>query len=479
MNSPTNEKPESDLKIERQKFQLHKNGYEGITKAIESLKENDTKEVQKIELVQGETNDLATAFFSMLRGKQGNDGKTPTKEELTSIIKPLIPAPIHGKNGKDYVLTNKDKEIIANLIKVPVVKKVIEKTERIVEKPFTIDKTVREVVEVAKYELGEDIVKKINDLKKAVFPIDSIIGLSEALSRRPSSGGGISSLRQLTDVDYSGLSQDSQGRYILGSGSGGGGSQTPWTSDIDAAGFTLYGNSTAAGNLQLSSTSHATKGDILFGTRMVYDEVNNRLAMGTATGVARINLPDAGTTIADGISQGDISIYRSAATTIRIGSSSISTRYLSIGITAGNQTISAGGSSTTPALILATTQTGTPILTLGSTNNVATLTRNVNDANTLFTLTQTHASSTGNIQDWANSSGVVSAMTRAGNLAIGATSTVASAALEIVSTTKGLLIPRMTTAQRTAIASPAEGLHVYDLTLNAPYYYNGTSWVAY
>ena len=44
---------------------------------------------------------------------------------------------------------------------------------------------------------------------------------------------------------------------------GGGGSQTPWTSNINAAGFTLQGNSTASGNLTLDSTSDATKGFVL------------------------------------------------------------------------------------------------------------------------------------------------------------------------------------------------------------------------
>jgi len=43
---------------------------------------------------------------------------------------------------------------------------------------------------------------------------------------------------------------------------------------------------------------------------------------------------------------------------------------------------------------------------------------------------------------------------------------VASAALEIVSTSKGFLPPRMTTAQKVAISSPAAGLVVYDTTLN-------------
>ena len=53
----------------------------------------------------------------------------------------------------------------------------------------------------------------------------------------------------------------------------------------------------------------------------------------------------------------------------------------------------------------------------------------------------------------------------------------ASAQLEVVSTTKGFLPPRMTTTQKNAIATPASGLQVYDTTLNQMSYYNGTSWV--
>jgi hypothetical protein len=54
-----------------------------------------------------------------------------------------------------------------------------------------------------------------------------------------------------------------------------------------------------------------------------------------------------------------------------------------------------------------------------------------------------------------------------------------SSILDVRSTTKGLLIPRMTTAQRTSIASPENGLLVYDLTENQFFYYNSstTSWV--
>ena len=42
----------------------------------------------------------------------------------------------------------------------------------------------------------------------------------------------------------------------------------------------------------------------------------------------------------------------------------------------------------------------------------------------------------------------------------------ASAILDVKSTTKGLLIPSMTTTQRNAIVSPAEGLLIYNLTSN-------------
>jgi hypothetical protein len=50
--------------------------------------------------------------------------------------------------------------------------------------------------------------------------------------------------------------------------------------------------------------------------------------------------------------------------------------------------------------------------------------------------------------------------------------------LEIMATDKGLLIPRMTTSQRTAISSPATGLVVYDSDMNSFWYYNGTAWQA-
>src|SRR5437773_1228996 len=51
-----------------------------------------------------------------------------------------------------------------------------------------------------------------------------------------------------------------------------------------------------------------------------------------------------------------------------------------------------------------------------------------------------------------------------------------SAMLDIKTTSKGLLIPRMSSSQRTAISSPATGLMVFDTDTNTFWYFNGTAW---
>jgi hypothetical protein len=56
------------------------------------------------------------------------------------------------------------------------------------------------------------------------------------------------------------------------------------------------------------------------------------------------------------------------------------------------------------------------------------------------------------------------------------TSPDASAMLDVKSTSKGLLIPRLTTAQRLAIGSPAEGLMVYDTDLGGYCYRRSGAW---
>jgi len=67
-------------------------------------------------------------------------------------------------------------------------------------------------------------------------------------------------------------------------------------------------------------------------------------------------------------------------------------------------------------------------------------------------------------------------LTGAGNVGIGTAAPSVSALLDMTSTTKGVLLPRMTTTQRDAIASPAEGLEIYNLTTHTKDFFNGTVW---
>lgn len=62
------------------------------------------------------------------------------------------------------------------------------------------------------------------------------------------------------------------------------------------------------------------------------------------------------------------------------------------------------------------------------------------------------------------------------NVGIGTQTPSASAQLEVSSTSSGLLMPRMTTAQRDAIAAPAKGLLIYNLDDNSIDRYDGARW---
>ncbi|MBL7813921.1 MAG: tail fiber domain-containing protein [Saprospiraceae bacterium] len=64
------------------------------------------------------------------------------------------------------------------------------------------------------------------------------------------------------------------------------------------------------------------------------------------------------------------------------------------------------------------------------------------------------------------------------NVGINTTTPHNSAALDITATDKGILVPRLTTTQRTNIISPATGLLVFDMDENKFYFYDGTTWSA-
>ncbi len=59
---------------------------------------------------------------------------------------------------------------------------------------------------------------------------------------------------------------------------------------------------------------------------------------------------------------------------------------------------------------------------------------------------------------------------------IGTTMPDGSAALDVTATDKGFLMPRMTTVQKDAIASPAAGLQVYDTDTKTIWLFDGAAW---
>jgi hypothetical protein len=66
----------------------------------------------------------------------------------------------------------------------------------------------------------------------------------------------------------------------------------------------------------------------------------------------------------------------------------------------------------------------------------------------------------------------------AGNVGIGTNAPSASAQLEVSSTTRGFLPPRMTTTERNAIATPVAGLVIFNTTTTKLECYDGSVWQA-
>ena len=62
------------------------------------------------------------------------------------------------------------------------------------------------------------------------------------------------------------------------------------------------------------------------------------------------------------------------------------------------------------------------------------------------------------------------------NIGVGTVTPDASAKIDVNSTVQGFLPPRMTTAQRNAIVSPANGLQIYNITTGCLNFYSGSAW---
>jgi hypothetical protein len=82
------------------------------------------------------------------------------------------------------------------------------------------------------------------------------------------------------------------------------------------------------------------------------------------------------------------------------------------------------------------------------------------------------------IYNYGTTSTALFVKSNTGNVGIGTTSPNAAALLDLTTTSKGFLPPRMTTTQRNAITSVPAGLMVYNTTTNKLNFYNGSAWEA-
>jgi hypothetical protein len=134
--------------------------------------------------------------------------------------------------------------------------------------------------------------------------------------------------------------------------------------------------------------------------------------------------------------------------------------------------------------IIGSTSTFDAYLKLGNSNNINILGTHLwhDSGGTEITKLDSvwDSASSGGIQLRVRTAGtpiVGLAINSSGNVGIGTTAPVASAKLQVESTTQGFLPPRMTNAQRLAIASPAVGLMVYCTDVVEGLYINkSTGW---
>ena len=74
--------------------------------------------------------------------------------------------------------------------------------------------------------------------------------------------------------------------------------------------------------------------------------------------------------------------------------------------------------------------------------------------------------------------GFICTMSLQAQVGIGTANPNNSAILDVSSTSQGILLPRMTSTQRQAIATPATGLMIFDTTTASLYIYSRGMWIA-
>ena len=259
------------------------------------------------------------------------------------------------------------------------------------------------------------------------------------------------------------------------------------------SGWGLYGAGTAnnylGGNLALKSTIPTTLSSIY-----AYEFIGQSGVITCATNANDVNINN------NGYYNGALGIYKNngISSAISLDSTGNIVFYNAPSGTAGNTLTYSERMRLTLAgrLLLGTTTESTFLLDVNGTARVSgtlTLTPGASDNAIVInnngyikygtTVYVRGLSTTYSISDSAFSNkfllhwgGSTSYFVTGGNYIFNGTTANASAIVQIDSTTQGFLPPRMTTTQKTNIATPAAGLVVYDTDTNKLCCYNGTTW---
>lgn len=165
---------------------------EKLDEDTEKLSEKDQEMAKTIDGLASETEQSLTAIST---GLKALDEKKADRQELEQKINQIELK--EGPKGDDYVLTETDKKEIAGKITVPIVEKIIERTEVIKEQPIVTN----EIKEVAVADTPDQIRDKLeslqDDQRLSISAIHKLEEILDELRRRPVGGrvgGGFSKI---------------------------------------------------------------------------------------------------------------------------------------------------------------------------------------------------------------------------------------------------------------------------------------------
>lgn len=333
--------------------------FSGFSKSIEQLDKQDVELSNNVDLVYKELSKIEDSIKSFDVSEQIKELKSDI--ENIQLIK--------GDKGDDYVLTADDKAEISKLVKVPVIERVVEKTEVIREVPIITN----EIKEVAKYENAEQIVEKINTLenvieRKTIKGLDNLVDQPhldraiDILDRRtqylinkttvaPSATTWASITGTQTDVNVGGFTND-----------------VGYLTSADLTGYvpntrTLTINGTA---FDLSADRSWSVGTVTSVAALTLGttgtDLSSSVANGTTTPVITLNVPTASALNRGALSSADWGTFNSkeSALTFSIGLTRVTdtiTANLSTGVSGGQTAI--GGTASGNNLTLSSTSNAT------------------------------------------------------------------------------------------------------------------------